>query len=62
MKELELAEFIICLYLERTLSPVNLNELYEIRHDNKLVLKEHLEALNNIFTKALKQLDGEMNK
>lgn len=62
MKELQLAELIVCIYLERTISPVNFNELYEIRHDNKLVLKEHLEALNNIFTKALKQLDEEMKK
>ena len=57
MWELEIAKNIIIAYLSTGNNIASINELYEIRSDNKELLREHINALKNIFEAANKELD-----
>ena len=57
MRELEIAKNIIIAYLSTGNNIASINELYEIRSDNKELLREHINALKNIFEAANKELD-----
>ena len=57
MTELEVATNVIRAYLSKGINIVNINELYEINHGNKKLLKGHIDALKNIFEKASIDLD-----
>ena len=54
MRELEIAKNIIIAYLSTGNNIASINELYEIRSDNKELLREHINALKNIFEAANK--------
>lgn len=58
----EVATEIIISYFENMatqdiLSPHGFAEIYEIKHDDKVLL-EHIEALINIFTKAKEEIES----
>ena len=57
MRELEIAKNIIIAYLSTGNNIASINELYEIRSDNKELLREHINVLKNIFEAANKELD-----
>lgn len=57
MRELEIAKNIIIAYLSTGNNIASINELYEIRSNNKELLREHINALKNIFEVANKELD-----
>ena len=48
MRELEIAKNIIIAYLSTGNNIASINELYEIRSDNKELLREHINFLTNI--------------
>lgn len=56
MRELQVAKEIILTYLDREMNLYTLDAKYEISHNNKEVLTQHIEALIKIFQKALDQV------
>ena len=41
--------------------PEIIRDLYEIHHNNDKVLLEHMEVVNNILEKGIKEMKGENN-
>lgn len=57
MTSLEAATNVIKTYLGKIMTAEGFNALYEISHGNNELLKEHINALKNIFEEASKELD-----
>lgn len=61
-REIEVAKNIILTYLSKDMTIESIHEIYEITHDNKQVLYNHIDALASIFTNAEKQLREDLLK
>ena len=57
MKNKELAKAVITSYLGTSLTPLGMNDIYEIRGGNDELLLEHIKALRNIFEAAIKEIE-----
>lgn len=58
----EIASAVIKSYLGTGLSSRGLSTIYEINMGNNELLLEHVKALKNIFERAIKEMEDEMNE
>ena len=61
-KEVSITKEMIINYLNTDINIESLNDIFEISAGNKDVLKSHIKALINIFTKALEEIENEDSK
>lgn len=57
LTELEVATNVILIYLSKNQTVDNIYEICEIKNGNRFLLKQHIDALKEIFEKASLKLD-----